>query len=80
MHIRLIFLMNVLEDDLYMVAHLLLRSFHQLIQLNCSQAIGQFSVLVGQQSFSISLSNTILLFDIGRFLEAIGELWQASDS
>jgi len=43
------------------------------------QDIGQFSLLVIHKSFAISLSNTVLLINVGRFFQVIGELGQSSN-
>lgn len=48
------------------------------IKFSHSQGVGQSSVLLSQHTSPIELSNTILLFNIGEFLQAISELGQPS--
>jgi hypothetical protein len=64
---------------LQMVTYFAILPFLKLIEPDFFQDIGQFSLLVIQQTFAINPSDTVLLFDVGRLLQAISELGQSSN-
>jgi hypothetical protein len=68
-----------LSDIFQYSTYLFLLSFRQLIDLHLSQYVGQPPLLVIHQPLLIGLCNTVLLFDVSCFLQAMSELWQPLD-